>query len=273
MNEQARAEFEENARRMEAYQQEFAGYNRRKRKFFQAYFKYYHRLEVLGRENLPPGPALLAANHSGGLDLDIVALSYCCLPDRDIHVLIVESWHYLRSIWGRYYIGGGIPLWTQGGIRYEYIDPYLEPGGEHYPGLVAIYPEGNSGTFAERRLLHRFFSGVVRLAVHYQVPIVPVAQVGFHQACPILKELPRDHEPADPIAPLFAFPVKLKVEFGKPFTLENYYRRNLTRPEENWIANEVVRPKVAELLAHHRRVAMQEVKVEMKEPASVRGEG
>ncbi len=269
MNEQARTEFEKNARRMQAYHQAFAGYNRRKKKFFQAYFKYFHRLEVLGRENVPPGPALIAANHSGGLDLDIVALSYCSLPDREIHVLIVETWHYLNSQWGRYYVGGGIPLWTRGGIRYEYIDPYLKPGGDRYPSLVAIYPEGDSGTFRERHRLRRFFSGVARIAIHYQVPILPVAQVGFQKACPILKEIPLDHEPGYPIAPLFPFPVKLKVEFGKPFTLEKYYGRELSRPEENWIANEVIRPQIAELLAKHTRTVVPEVKGEMKEPAGV----
>jgi len=266
MNEESRAEFEANLRRIEAYQQKFARYNHLQKKFFQTHFKYFHRMEVIGRENIPPGSALVAANHGGGLDLDIVALSYCCLPDRDIHVLIVESWHFLHSIWGRYYIGGGIPLWTRGGIRYEYIDPYLKPGGERYPSLVAIYPEGNSGTFQERHLLRRFFSGVVRIAVHYQVPIVPVAQVGFQKACPILKELPRDHEPGDPIAPLFPFPAKLKLEFGPPFTLEKYYGRELTRPEENWIANELVRPRIAALLARHTRTVMTKVDVEMKEP-------
>lgn len=266
MEEQARAEFEKNQKAIQAYQAEFAKYNQKRAARFKKYFKYYHRMEVTGLSNIPQGPALLAANHSGGYDLDIVALS-TSHPEREIQVLVVNNWHYLNSNWGKYWVGSGIPLWTTGGIRYEYMDPYLKPGGANFPGLVAIYPEGNSGTFQTRRLLRKFFPGVARIAINYQVPIVPVAQIGFQSACPIFMEIKRDHGPHDPLlwSPL-PLPLKLKIEFGKPFTLEKYYGKKLSRPEEFWVANQVVRPKIAEVLAKHFRIELGDVDAEMKEP-------
>lgn len=259
-------ELENKKKRIEEYQQEFARYNRIRKKFFRAYFRYYHRYEVIGLENIPGGPALIATNHSGGFDLDIVALSDCTLPKRPIHSLIAENWHFLNHVWGRYWVGGGIPLWTQGGIRWEYIDPYLEKGGSEYPGLVAVYPEGHSGTFRRRHVLSMFFPGVVRIALHYRVPIVPVVMINFHWASPILSEIHRDHGPNDPILPPFTFPVKLKAEFGEPFELDEYYGRELAREEEFWVANEVVRPKLAHILERHSKVILGDVTFEMKKP-------
>jgi len=259
-------DFETNMKKMEEYQKEFERYNRIRKSIFRKYFKIYHRYEVIGLENIPEGPALIAANHSGGFDLDIVALGSCTHPTREIQVLIVQNWHYLNHAWGRYWVGSGIPLWTRGGTRYEYIDPYLDKNGKYYPSLVAIYPEGHSGTFKTRHVLHKFFPGVVRIALRYKIPIVPAAQIGFHSAAPILAEFKHEPPPDDIIFPPFTFPVKLKTEFGAPFELSEYYDEKLSKEEEFRIANEVVRPKVAEIMRKHTKVALQEPDVGMKKP-------
>jgi 1-acyl-sn-glycerol-3-phosphate acyltransferase len=245
--------------KIEKYHKDFARYNQIRKAFFKWYFKIYHRLEVIGLDKVPDGPALVATNHSGGFDLDIVALSDCAHPDRQIHGLIAENWHFINSNWGKYWVGGGIPLWTRGGIRWEYIDPYLKEGGKHYPSLVSIYPEGHSGLFKERYFLNKFFPGVVRIALHYQVPIVPVGMVGFQKASPILAEIERDHGPNDPILLPFTFPFKLKIEFGKPFELNDYYGQQLTKEEEFKISNNIVRPKVHEILERHGKTVMKDV--------------
>ena len=188
------------------------------------------------------------------LDLDIVALSEHAHPTRPIHPLVAESWHFVNHVWGRYWVGCGIPLWTRGGVRYQYIDPYLREGGEHFPSLVSIYPEGGSSPFRDRRVLHRFFPGVARIAIHYRVPIVPAALVGFHRACPILFDIEKDHGPNDVVFPLCTFPVKLKIEFGEPFELSEFYGRAMTKDEEWRVANEVVRPRVAEVIRRHKPI-------------------
>jgi 1-acyl-sn-glycerol-3-phosphate acyltransferase len=253
------------------YQRRFARYNRIKRGWFRRYFRLYHRLEVRGIDRIPEGAALIAANHSGGFDLDIVALSHFAHPERPIHVLIAQDWHYLNSPWGRYYIGGGIPLWTQGGMRWEYIDPYLDRDGGRFPGLVAIYPEGNSNTFPRRHVLGTFFPGVVRIALRYRVPIVPTAMIGFCNASPIFWEIERDHTANDAICLPFTLPVKLKIEFGEPLELSDYYGMSLNRQEEYWVANEVVRPRLAELMCRNTRVELAGVDVPMKRPRSSGG--
>jgi 1-acyl-sn-glycerol-3-phosphate acyltransferase len=252
---------------MEEYRRRFARYNRVKRSCFRRYFRLYHRLEVCGVENIPDGPALVAANHSGGFDLDIVALSHFAHPARPIHPLIAQDWHYLSSAWGRYWVGGGIPLWTRGGIRWDYVDPYLDENGGDYPGLVAIFPEGNSSTFSRRHALGAFFPGVVRIALKYRVPIVPAAMIGFSYDSPVVWEIERDHTANDAICTPFTFPVKLKIEFGAPFELSDYYGMDLSRPEESWVANEVVRPRLAGLLKKHAAVELARADVEMRRPA------
>ena len=259
-------DYENNLKKIDAYKKKFARYNRIRKSYFRKYFKIYHRYEVIGVDNIPDGPALIAVNHGGGFDLDIVSLSDCTHPTRDIQPLVAADWHFLFSPWGRYYIGTGIPLWTQGGIRWEYIDRHLDKNGDHYPGLVSIYPEGHSGTFKERNVLHKFFPGVVRIALRYRVPIVPVAMIGFHRASPIPFEIQRDHGPNDPICLPFTLPVKLKAEIGEPFELSEYYGKELNRAREFRVANEIVRPKVAELLAKHGKVALEQVNVEMQKP-------
>ncbi len=238
------------------------------RKFlFGQYLKFYHRLEVKAVENIPKGAAVIAANHSGGYDLDIVVISDFCHPSREIQVLIMDKYHYMYSMWGRYWVASGIPLWLSGGIRWQYINPYLDKKGSKYPGLVCMFPEGHSGLFQKREILNKFFPGVVRIALKYKVPIIPTATYGFQRAIPILKEYPQEHGPPDPILfSLIPFPVKLIVEFGEPIKLNDYYNMKLTKEEEYWIANEIIRPKVAQLRAKYTEVILAKVDVKMKKP-------
>ncbi|MHA1265935.1 MAG: lysophospholipid acyltransferase family protein [Candidatus Helarchaeota archaeon] len=238
-----------------------------RKKFLQRYFKFYHRLEIIGIENIPKGAALIVPNHSGGLDLDIIAISQFCHPSREIHVLIMDKYHYINSMWGRYWVTGGIPLWLRGGIRWQYLNPYLHKKGSQYPGLVCIFPEGHSGLFQLRHVLYKFFPGVVRIALKYQIPIVPTAMVGFHKISPILKAYPQEYGPPDPI--LFSpitFPFKLLIAFGKAFELDRYYHQKLTKAEEWWIANRLIRPKIAHLLNKYQRIILAKVDIKMNRP-------
>ena len=238
------------------------------RKFlFRQYLKFYHRMEVRGLENIPKGAAIITPNHSGGYDLDIVAISDCSHPTREIQVLVMDKYHYINSMWGRYWVAGGIPLWLHGGLRWQYINPYLHKKGSQYPSLVCMFPEGHSGLFHRRHVIHKFFPGVVRIALKYKVPIVPTAMMGFHKVSPILKEFPQEHGPPDPILfSLIPFPFKIIIEFGEPFELDAYYDINLTKEEEWWIANHIIRPKVAKLRTKYTKVELAKVDKVMKKP-------
>ncbi len=132
--------------------------------------------------------------------------------------------------------------------------------------MVSIYPEGHSGLFRNRHIIDTFFPGVVRLALRYRVPIVPTAMIGFREASPILKDIHRDYDPNDPAIVLPPLPLKLKVEFGEPFELSNFYGLELTKAEEFWIVNEVVRPRMTALMKNHKPARMSDIQVEMSQP-------
>jgi 1-acyl-sn-glycerol-3-phosphate acyltransferase len=242
-------------------------YNYIRKRLFGPYFRIYHRLEVKGLENIPEGPALIVPNHSGGLDLDIACISNFCHPTREIQVLIMDKYHYMNNMWGRYWVGSGIPLWLRGGLKWQYINPYLNEKGSKFPGLVCMFPEGNSGEFRYRNILNKFFPGVVRIALKYEVPIVPTVMIGFHKVSPILKSFYQERGPPDPILfPLITFPFKIIVEFGRPFELSEFYNRKLIKEEEWWIANRIIRPKIAKLKMKYDKVDLSKVDVKMKRP-------
>jgi len=249
------------------YKEDFEKYNRRKITIMSWYYKIFHRLEVIGLENIPLGPAVLAANHSGGYDLDLFAISHYLHPRREVTPLIVNTWHFSENWWGKYFIGAGVPLWTQGGLRYDYIDPYLKDEGDNFPGLMCIFPEGYIQSFKKRNTLAMFYPGVVRIALKYKVPIVPVAMIGFQWACPVLGHTKVEKGPDDIFFLPLTFPAKLKMVIGKPLLLEKYYDQNLSKEEEFWIANNLVRNSLGETMKNHVSVSYDEViEYEMKEP-------
>ncbi len=244
----------------------FETYNKVRKFLYDLYFKFYHRLKVIGVKNIPNGPALVVSNHTGGAGLDILIISNYCHPTRNIQALIWERAYYIHSIYGKLVVGSGIPLWIQGGIRWKYINPYLHPKGSQYPGLVCMFPEGRTGSFAKRHTINQFFPGVVRIALKYKVPIVPVAQMGLHKVTPILKEIPKAHAPDGNIMSLINFPFKVTVEFGKPFELNEYYDSQLSKEEETWIANMIIRPKIADIRRKYTKVELARVELKMKKP-------
>lgn len=259
-------DYETYLRRETGYYARYKTYNAIKTAFLRSYFRLYHRLEVSGAERIPPGPALIAANHAGGFDLDLLALSFFAHPSREITPLITESWHFTNSLWGRLVVGCGIPLPTRGGIPSDHLDRYLRPGGSRYPGLVCIFPEGNIKHVGERHSLGMFYPGVARIALRYRVPVVPAAMIGFADASPIIKVIPHDRAPDDVLCPPFAFPFKLRIKFGSPVHLDRYYGKDHGKAGEYWIANMVVRPRLHDLFAGHCRVSLDEVRAEMRDP-------
>ena len=230
------------------HRQDFEKWNRRKEIFFKWYFRLYHRLEIRGRENIPDGPAVIIPNHAGGYDLDLLALTFFSLPGRKVTPLIIHSWHYAHHWWGRWYVGAGLPLYPGRNMQYDYFDDYLKPGGENYPGLMVLFPEGNIKGFSERHHLGKFYPGALRLALKYQVPLIPAAMVGFAEASPVVKVIEHENRPDDLVIFPFTLPKKLVVEFGEPVSLESHYDFSYSKEEEFKIINTEVRPRLASLL-------------------------
>ncbi len=230
------------------YHTKFETYNRRKKNFFKWYFKLYHRLEIRGIENIPDGPALIIPNHAGGYDLDLLALSHFAVPEREVTPMIIHSWHYTGHWWGRWYVGAGLPLFQGKGMQYDYYNPYLKPGGEKFPGLMVLFPEGNIKTFGERHRLGKFYPGVFRIARKYQIPLIPAAMIGFGKASPVMKAIHHEGRPDDVAIFPFTLPKKLIIEFGKPIFMNKHYDLSYSKEEEFEIANEEIRPQLHELL-------------------------
>lgn len=192
----------------------------------------YFRVRLLGMENLPAsGPALVVANHSGGVPYDGAMLIY--------------AFH-------RLYAGGRAlrPLVANFAFRSNWIAPVLARVGgvrasmENALGLLArgdlvgVFPEGLRGVgklFRERYRLTGFGrGGFVRLARRARVPIVPVAIVGAEEIHPVLGKLTTIAQPLGlpyiPITPTFPWlgplgllplPTKWTIQMGAPLVMQD----------------------------------------------------
>ena len=187
----------------------------------------YFRVRLLGIENVPTeGPALLVANHSGGLPYDGAMLLYGLYKNHPRHrrVRPLVANFAFRSGWMANVISriGGVRASTETAL------PLLAAGE-----LVAVFPEGLKGVgkmFRERYHLARFGrGGFVRLARQAQVPLIPVAIVGAEEIHPVIGKITRFAEPLGipyiPITPTFPLlgplgllpvPTKWTIQIGEP---------------------------------------------------------
>lgn len=137
------------------------------------YCSLFTKLEVQGMENIPShGGAILAANHRSMLD---GFLLYSLAP-RMASSFIKSD--YFENPLLRWYLttGGGIPV-KKGGFRPSVLRETDRVFAED--GILMVFPEGriNLGDH-----LLSFENTFVRLAVRYQVPIVPVVIIGTEKA-------------------------------------------------------------------------------------------
>jgi 1-acyl-sn-glycerol-3-phosphate acyltransferase len=187
----------------------------------------YFRVKLEGVEHIPAeGPAILVANHSGGIPYDGAMLIHgirCHHPQHRLLRPLVANFAF-RTSW----ISGVIS--RLGGVRasMENAVSLLERRQ-----LVGVFPEGLRGVgklFRERyRLTHFGRGGFVRLARQAQVPIVPVAIVGAEEIHPLIGKMTKLARPLGlpyiPITPTFPFlgplgllpvPTKWTIKVGEP---------------------------------------------------------
>jgi 1-acyl-sn-glycerol-3-phosphate acyltransferase len=164
-----------------------------------------YRPRTRGVEHIPlQGGVILAANHVSFADSVFMPLA--C--PRDVVFLgkadYFESW---RTRWF-FEAAGVIPVRREGGSAGEAAIlagiRALRSGK-----VVGIYPEG---TRSPDGRLYRGKTGVARLALEAQVPVVPVSIAGTPEIMPLESKVPR----------LRGTPI---VEFGPPLTFERYYER------------------------------------------------
>jgi 1-acyl-sn-glycerol-3-phosphate acyltransferase len=194
------------------------------------------------------GNAILVANHSGTVPLDVAMLM-----------------HAVRSRAGRQLR----PLVENSRIHAPYVGKYLNRLGAvrachenanrllAQDRLVAVFPEGTKGTsklYRERYRLQRFGrGGFVKLALRTGAPIIPVAVIGAEDTYPVLARLRSPAGlPRVPVTPTFPWlgalgllplPSKWQILIGSPIDLRSEHGAEAAsnRPLVNDIAEGIRR--------------------------------
>lgn len=185
----------------------------------------YFRCVVKGIANVPDGPVLIVANHSGQLPYDGVcigaALFYDREPPRMVRAMIEK---FIPSLPFVSYL---FPRWGQILGEPENCRRVLAQGE-----AILVFPEGAKGIskpFTKRYQLEPFGLGFMRLALETKTPVVPVAVVGAEEQIPAfnLKPLARAFGwpsfpimPVPPFLPIVPFPTKYRIYFGEPMLFE-----------------------------------------------------
>jgi len=155
-------------------------------------------LHVRGIENLPPsGPYIISSNHQSYLDPLVLG-----------SVLPPALFEQAFAVGTSEIFGKGFMLRLAHSLRVVVVDPdaNLVPAmragafGLRQGRPLILYPEGERSIDGTPRI---FKKGAAILSIHMQVPIVPVAIDGFHDAWPRGKRFPQKFAP-------------LKMQFGKP---------------------------------------------------------
>lgn len=164
-----------------------------------------YRPLVKGVENIPTsGGAILAANHLSFVDSLFMPL----MCPRDVVFLgkadYFDSW---RTRWF-FKAAGVIPVRREGGSAGEAaILAGIRALKEGH--IAAIYPEGTRSPDGH---LYRGKTGVARMALEAQVPVIPVGIFDTPEVMPLDAKVPR-------------LKGRPKIEFGKPLSFDRFYDR------------------------------------------------
>ena len=178
------------------------------------------RIRVEGRDNVPKrGPVILAANHRSFLDSCFIPL---VMRRRVTFVAKAEYFDDAKTAWF-FRSCGQIPIRREGGSASERA---LDSATEvlRSGNVFGIYPEG---TRTRDGLLHRGHTGVARLALKCNVPIVPVGLIGSDEVQPIDSRIPK-------------FFRRVTIRFGEPIDPARYAGRANDRLALRELTDEVM---------------------------------
>lgn len=165
-----------------------------------------YRTKVSGKENVPAtGPVVIVGNHQSVIDSFFMPL----YVSRRVNFLAKSDYFTGKGLKGwatRVFMNGlgQIPIDRSGGRASEAsLNTGLKVLGNGE--VLALYPEG---TRSPDGRIYRGRTGVARMIVEAQCPVVPVAMVGSREMMPIGAKLPR-------ISPL-------EIRFGEPLDFSRF---------------------------------------------------
>jgi 1-acyl-sn-glycerol-3-phosphate acyltransferase len=134
------------------------------------------KVDVEGREHVPVGPAVYAANHVSALDIPLL---FACLP-ADFRIIHKDSLYWAPVIGQYLYFGGHVGVDRKNAFRAKHS---LKRAAERIrAGMsVAVFPEG---TRSKDGNLQAFKRGSFVLAQDAGVPVVPVSLIGVKALVP-----------------------------------------------------------------------------------------
>jgi 1-acyl-sn-glycerol-3-phosphate acyltransferase len=221
----------------------------------------YFRTEVHGIENVPPGRALLIANHSGQIPIDglILALSlfFDANPPRLMRAM-VEKW--MQTL--------------------PFVAPWIARLGQvvgvpdnchrllEREELILAFPEGVKGIvkpYTRRYQLEQFGQGFMRLALATRAPIVPVAVIGAEEQYISVGNLEWAARalglPALPVVPqlllpggVLPLPTKYRIYFGEPLTFEGDPADERSVASYVWLVRQTIQRLILHGLERRRSV-------------------
>ncbi len=166
------------------------------------YLRWAYRVQVEGIETFPmEGPVIVAANHTSFWDSFFVPL---CVPRRVVFLAKAEYWDSWRTAWLVKSLGM-IPIKRD--VRAKSLAA-LETGIEFLKsgGVLGVYPEG---TRSPDGRLYRGRTGVARLALGANCPVVPIGLTGSREMMPKGHKFPKLRG-------------RVTVKFGPPLTFDKY---------------------------------------------------
>ncbi|MEX1047854.1 MAG: lysophospholipid acyltransferase family protein [Actinomycetota bacterium] len=180
-----------------------------KRVFLGPFLRFIYRPKAEGLENVPAkGPVILAANHLSVLDSLFLPL----FLKRPVVFLGKADYFYNPATFWFVKALKVIPVRRDGGPASEAA---IRAGTEvlREGGVLGIYPEGTRSPDAR---LYRGKTGVARLALEANCPVVPVVLFGTRDLQPPGRRMPR-------------LSGRVRVVYGKPLRFDQYQGKSRDR--------------------------------------------
>lgn len=170
------------------------------RRLVRLYLRIAHRLTVEGRENLPPPPFVLVANHASHLDALVLMAVLRGTAARRAHALAAGELFFgntAAALFSAYGLSA-LPVWR--GRTGRHALATLRARLSEDSLVYVLFPEG---TRTRDGVMKPFQPGLGALVSATTVPVVPAFIEGAFQAWPPQQRWPR--------------PGRVRVRIGRPF--------------------------------------------------------